>query len=1012
MNPNGPISADWIQTAVTPNLSTAKSPTPRHARLNVLIVSNSEDEDDADRLVDELRRQRLVPRHRVVADTVTLGIALDEETWDVLLCDLSFLHFSLHEVVMLVQAKGLDVPVIVVGGTVGEDDAAETMSAGAKDCLEEERWARLGQVVRREMKAADARAERRKAEQQLHVGILESELRARQISCLYRVSHSLQADVPLEQLLDGAVQLIPEGWRYPKIACARVCFDRREYRSESFRATDWKQSSPLVLRGTVRGSLEIYYREERPALHEGPFSKAEQELLDELAGRVTQAIDRVVMAARVAHLNTILRAIRNVNQLIVCSRDPAKLVEQACREIVSARGLRSAWVRLTSQAPGEERAFESGWGDAFLPLADYFSRGHLPSCCHKALEAGGIVTIWDPFCNCVDCPLSSKYEGRGYRPSEALTTALMMNDKLYGFMCVSLAPELAVQDEKHALLREVAGDIAFALYGIEIESERLRAEEAFKKEALRRGVLMNASRDGISIIDQEHRVVEANRRFAEMLGYAPEEVTNLHTWDWEAVLTEAEIRAAFADLTQTNETFETRHRRKDGTTFDVEVSASGARVGNESMVFTVSRDLTEKKNMQASLAQSDRLASMGMLAAGVAHEINNPLSYVLYNLEGLQNEFPRLAEKLRGCREALENHLGSAELGQILGDASDVFAPPAYEDLAQRFREALSGTRRIREIARGLGTFSRVENEQLVPVNLNYTLECAINMAHNEIKYRARLVKEFGTVGRVLASEGRLSQVFLNLLINAAHAIDEGDAEHHEIRLRTWQENEQACVEVRDTGGGIPQANLDRVFEPFFTTKPAGVGAGLGLAISRNIVTGYAGRIEVTSGVGQGTSFVVRLPIRPVNRIEKAPAAEAPAAKIPGRILVIDDEAGVRSAIRRMLREYEVLEAASGEEAKRILASDQRFDLVLCDVMMSAVSGRDLHEWVLGVNPRLAKQFVFITGGAFTPRARAYLAQVDNLCLEKPLEQVFLERVVSELLVKHQGQSEPLTAGS
>ncbi len=238
----------------------------------------------------------------------------------------------------------------------------------------------------------------------------------------------------------------------------------------------------------------------------------------------------------------------------------------------------------------------------------------------------------------------------------------------------------------------------------------------------------------------------------------------------------------------------------------------------------------------------------------------------------------------------------TGDLHEKLGSAFQLMNPVMLDDILARFKDALGGTYRIRDVARSLGTFSRVEKDQLVPVNLMHVLEVAINMAFNEIKYRARLVKDYGiNVPTVMASEGRLCQVFLNLIINATHAIDEGDLENNEIRVKTWAEGEQVCAQVRDTGSGIAPENLGKLFEPFFTTKKIGMGSGLGLAISKGIVEGYGGTIEVESKLGTGTCFTIRLPVGAA-----APAVEVSAKAevgpvVRGRILIVDDEDAIRS---------------------------------------------------------------------------------------------------------------------
>ena len=437
------------------------------------------------------------------------------------------------------------------------------------------------------------------------------------------------------------------------------------------------------------------------------------------------------------------------------------------------------------------------------------------------------------------------------------------------------------------------------------------------------------------------------------------------------------------------------------------VSIKGAD-GVTKYLLGISEDITERRHAEIRLAQADRLSTMGTLAAGIAHEINNPLTYVLCNIESLSQDVPKLAELMRRCHAALCSHLGVDAVKELLEPEGDALSPTMFDDVATRFRDVLSGAIRIQNIARGLSTFSRVEGSEVGPVHVHHAAEQAITLALNQIKYRARLVKDFGQVPLVLGSDSKLAQVFLNLLINAAHSIDEGHVEHNEIRIRTWADDVAVFAEVSDTGKGIAPEHHDRIFEPFFTTKEVGVGSGLGLSISRNIVTAFGGEISFSSEPGKGTRFLIRLPRLPEDSqsSDASTQADAPPRSTPrGRILVVDDEQGIRAIIARMLgRKHEVVTAASGEDAKAILEKDRRFDLIYCDLMMPGISGMELHAWLGERAADLAAQLVFMTGGAFTPGASEYLARVGNLRVEKPFDTVVFRELTDELVLAARGK--------
>jgi PAS domain S-box-containing protein len=413
--------------------------------------------------------------------------------------------------------------------------------------------------------------------------------------------------------------------------------------------------------------------------------------------------------------------------------------------------------------------------------------------------------------------------------------------------------------------------------------------------------------------------------------------------------------------------------RRDGTDVPIGDTCAPIRAtdGSVSGAVIVFRDLTSQRdieaiqaNCQKQLVFADRMAAVGTLAAGVAHEINNPLSFVVANVD-------MAIEEIRAIG-------GGSPSGRM-------------RDLEDMLREARQGTERVTKIVRSLKTFSRIQTDKPAVIDLLPVIDVSINMVENEIRHRARLVKDYGKVPLVEADDARLGQVFINLLVNAVHAFPEGNTDANEVRIATSTDpSGSAIVEVSDTGSGIPSALLGRIFDPFFTTKPVGVGTGLGLAISHSIVTALGGTLTVESELGRGTTFRVALPASsslqcPSPAVPARPI-EAPKGKGQAKVLVVDDEPAVGLVIRRILAQHEVTFVTTAHDALALLAAGKCFDLILSDVMMPGVSGMELYGELVRLYPDLASKVVFLTGGAFTPEAHAFLDQVTNERMDKPFD--------------------------
>ena len=404
-----------------------------------------------------------------------------------------------------------------------------------------------------------------------------------------------------------------------------------------------------------------------------------------------------------------------------------------------------------------------------------------------------------------------------------------------GALCVLDAQPRGLSPEQLDSLQVLARQVVHQLEARRMGRAQARLSDALRSSQERFDVLQNAINEAVWEWNPETGRVVGGPRMAHLVG---EGINQGLSWA-EFVHPEDRPRLSQGFLRAVESggrlwTDECRVKGVDGTWIRVINRSVLVRDEAQRVVRVVGalQDLSEREELRTRLAQSDRLASVGTLTAGVAHEINNPLAYVIANLD-----FAR--EELR---------------------AAGVL-PGGLEPLSQAIDEAREGAERMRLIVQDLKLFSRKDDDRLEWVHLPRALDSAAAMAWNEIRHRARLVKDYQPLPAVYANEARLGQVFLNLLVNAAHAIVEGSAEHNEIRLSTRVDAAgQVIVEVRDSGRGIPEELRARVFEPFFTTKPLGVGTGLGLPICRDIVARLGGALEFESEVGVGTVFRVLLP--------------------------------------------------------------------------------------------------------------------------------------------------------
>jgi PAS domain S-box-containing protein len=486
-----------------------------------------------------------------------------------------------------------------------------------------------------------------------------------------------------------------------------------------------------------------------------------------------------------------------------------------------------------------------------------------------------------------------------------------------------------------------------------------------------------AAHEAISLLGPDGVIQEVNASFEEALGLPRDRIVGRRIQDFAVAGQPAEKAGAAANTTAGGGTGAPplSLSRPDGSIVLMEFTSRSLDLGGEQLTVSVGRDVTERVKTQAQLMFSDRMASIGALAAGVAHEINNPLMATVANLEFALEKLASLAP----C---------------LTSDDAD--------GLQELLRDAAEGADCVRTIVRDLKMFSRAEEDNRGPVQVQRVLESSLRMAWNEIRHRAELVREYSDVPPVEANEARLGQVFLNLILNAAQALPDGYANQNKIRVRTRLDgNGRVTAEIEDTGPGIPPEIVPRLFTPFFTTKPRGVGTGLGLSICKRIVTSFGGDISVETQLGRGTVFRVTL-----DATEQRPSARPmtlsrfPATPRRGRVLVVDDDE--RSALvvsRALSNEHDVATSHDADEALARIAEGNTYDVIICDMMMPIKTGVEFFADLVQRAPELEKRIIFLTGGAFTVKAREFLDHVPNRRLEKPFDLLALRAMVNQLVL-------------
>lgn len=672
---------------------------------------------------------------------------------------------------------------------------------------------------------------------------------------------------------------------------------------------------------------------------------------------------------RLRHLNSILLAIRNVNQHIVRERDPRRLIEAACQQLTAARGYKTAWIALFDESGGLETFAQSGLDPRGAALEEHLRAGECPFCGKALLQAGEDFLIAKPAVGRAGCPLSA--QAAGYA---GLSVRLEFQGKAYGILSVSALYGPAFPEDDKELLKEIGEDIAFALHSHRLEAAREAAESRWRKT-------FDSTSDGICVLDKEGTILQCNAAANLILGGSQVPLAGLSCSQVLCAAPEAGKDCPFEEARRTLKRSRRLLRLGENwvqATIEPSLDSAGKLAGAVCALSDVTGLINSQEELRRSrekLAHSEKLKAVGQLAGGIAHDFNNLLQAIM-------------------------------GYGKFLADAI-----PAGSPMRDDTEEMLNAARRAADLTRHLLAFSRQQPLHPKAIDLNEVAGGLSKLLKRVIpeSVQIQIVPAAG-LWHALADPGQMEQVLLNLAVNARDAMPEGG------RLTIRLENkildgtavradsnvppgEYVALSVEDTGTGISPDVLPRIFEPFFTTKDQGKGTGLGLASVFGIIRQSGGYIEVKSEMGKGTVFSVYLP-----RTMKSPGAEAAVVERPpvrggGTVLLVEDDGQLLKLASRALRGsgFTVAEAGDGLRALRMIeAKEVRPDILVTDIVMPNMGGLELARRLRVMYPGLSA--LFFSGYIQDPQTLTKAEEMGIEIMSKPFTTGELLAKISELL--------------
>ena len=649
-----------------------------------------------------------------------------------------------------------------------------------------------------------------------------------------------------------------------------------------------------------------------------------------------------------ARIERIFETLRSFRQWAQTAESDSAVYARVCELAVAQGGFCFAWVGELCEDGQIVVLAHAGEGAASLEhlrgVTITSDKGEGPT--GRALREGRPVICTDLATAAGMAPWRHVTEAFGFRAAAAFP--IFRNGKVTNSFTL-YAPTVGFEDPlERAMASALADELGSALTALARSTAQRTAETALRASEERWREILEIATDGIFLAGPDHRYLEVNRAGCAMLGYTRDELLGMHIED---LIAPESLAAAPVDPSRFQDGRSILTERtlmcKDGHHIDVEIH--GTRL-DDGRLQSVVRDISERKRVHAERAANERMFSLGRLAHSIGHEINNPLLYMSLSLDHAKTLLAKMPE------------------------------PQASEVLAE-IDAAVDGANRITHVVRALSAFGRGDTETITSVDVQRAVNAAMTLTSNRAQHIACVTATFEPALYARANEFGLTQVLVNLLLNAADAMEQHPGPHT-LELSTRRGAlDRVLIEVRDNGPGVSRDLLERVFDPFFTTKAIGKGTGLGLFIARGIVTSFGASLEASNNAAGGATFTISLD--PWAAAVAAPGPVVQREATPRSVLVVDDEAMVARGIASSLRGCAVVVCNDVASALTACANGP-FDCIFCDLMMPGKGGMEFYEELRTTAPALLPRVVFMTGGAFTSAATAFLERVPNPTLLKP----------------------------